>query len=145
MNDDNSGIVVSRPRDELPPKVLDELRQRLQACTDVAFAHLVDVAVAGRDEPPSPTLFVWVLPQAMRSLRLALNVISEVVAASLPNGRFLDVLILNSVPELLLEVERAECLFVERDLEERQRALAAAADDAGALEPLPPRRSWWRF
>jgi hypothetical protein len=61
----------------------------------------------------------------MKSLRAALNLVSESVAKALPRDRFLDVVILNSAPELLPDVERAGCLFVEPDPDERQRALAA--------------------
>ena len=62
---------------------------------------------------------------AVRSLRAALNLVSDIVAKTLPRDRFVDIVILNSAPELLPEVERAGCLFVEPDPEERRRALAA--------------------
>jgi len=70
-------------------------------------------------------LFVWLDPVAMRSMRAALNLVSETVAKALPGDRFLDVVILNSAPELLSDVERARCLFVEPHPDERKRALAA--------------------
>jgi hypothetical protein len=73
------------------------------------------------------TLFVWIVPAAMGSLRGALNLISEAVARALPEDRFLDVVILNSAPELLTPVEEAGCLLVERDSDERRRARDAAA------------------
>jgi hypothetical protein len=78
---------------------------------------------------------------------MALNLVSEVVAKALPEDRFIDVAILNSAPELLQDVERADSLFVVRDLEERRRALAAAADpDPGVDdEPKSSRRWWWPF
>ena len=52
-------------------------------------------------------LFVWLVPAAMRSLRAALNLVSDTVAKALPGNQFLDVVILNSAPELLPDVERA--------------------------------------
>jgi hypothetical protein len=144
MNEGTGGIRISRPREEFEARVLDDLRQRLTANPDVAFVHLVDVEVEGVAEPPCPTLFVWLVPQAVGSLRLALNVLTEAVAAVIPNDRFLDVLILNSAPELLLEVERTGCLLIERDPEERRRAVDAASLSGGP-QPRPPKRGWWPF
>jgi hypothetical protein len=65
-----------------------------------------------------------VAPSALRSLRF-LNPVSE--AGRILRGDFLDVLVLNSAPELLVEVEAARSLLVENDPEERARALAAAS------------------
>jgi hypothetical protein len=59
-------------------------------------------------------------------LRFALNLVSEAVARSLPDGNYLDVVVLNSAPELLDQVERARSLLVENDPEERARASSAA-------------------
>ena len=118
-------IRLSRPAHPLADDVLDALRQGLEQCADLAFAHLVDVDVLEREEGPSPALFVWLTPAAMKSLRQALNLVSEIVSEALPSDRFLDVLILNSAPELLPDLERVGCLFVERDPDERGRALAA--------------------
>lgn len=118
-------IRLSPPADPFDADVLEKLRDRLEKCADLAFAHLVDVEVPEREVGPGPTLFVWLVPAAMRSLRAALNLVSEAVADALPADRFLDVVILNSAPELLPEVERADCLFVEIDGEERRRALEA--------------------
>jgi len=95
----------------------------------VAFAHLVDVEVPDRGEGPGPVLFVWLVPAAMRSLRAALDLVSETVAKALPSDIFLDVVILNSAPELLPEVEGAGCLFVEPHPDERKRALAAVEEN----------------
>ena len=69
----------------------------------------------------------------------------EAVADALPKSCFLDVLILNSAPELLDRIESVDALFIERDPSERRRALAAAAPGGPALEPLPARRWWWPF
>jgi hypothetical protein len=121
-------IRLSPPVNPLADEVSAKLRERLQHCSDLAFAHLVDVEVLDRDVGPGPTLFVWLVPAAMRSLRAALNLVSEAVAGALPRDRFLDVVILNSVPELLPEVERVGCLFVEMDAEERRRALEAVTE-----------------
>jgi hypothetical protein len=121
-------IRLSPPADPFDDDVLSKLRDRLEKCADVAFAHLVDVAVPNRGVDPGPTLFVWLVPAAMKSLRAALNLVSEAVADALPGDRFLDVVILNSAPELLPEIERIGCLFVEMDSSERQRALEAAIE-----------------
>jgi hypothetical protein len=116
---------ITPPARPLEDEVEDKLRKGVEACPDVAFAHLVDVDVPGLGEGPGTVLFVWLVPAAMKSLRAALNLVSESVAKALPRDRFLDVVILNSAPELLPDVERAGCLFVEPDPDERQRALAA--------------------
>ena len=140
-------IIIGRPQPPLDDASLQKLRQGLETCPDVAFAHLCDVEVVGGDHRSAMTLFVWLVPAAMRSLRMALNLVSEVIAGALPEDRFIDVAILNSAPELLQDVERADCLFVVRDVEERQRALAAAeSPDPGVHgEPETSRRWWWPF
>lgn len=119
-------IRLSPPAEPFDDEVLAKLRSSLDNCADLAFAHLVDVEIFDRDEKPGPTLFVWIVPAAMRSLRAALNLVSEAVANALPEDKFLDVVILNSAPELLPEVERVGCLFIEKDRDERHRALSAA-------------------
>jgi hypothetical protein len=140
-------IIIKRPEPPLDDGVSQKLRQGLESCPDVAFAHLCDVEVVGGDHRSAMTLFVWLVPDAMRSLRMALNLVSEVIAKALPEDRFIDVAILNSAPELLQDVERADCLFVVRDVEEQRRALAAASDpDPGVDdEPETSRRWWWPF
>jgi len=118
------GITIDAPPDMLSEKVEERLATELETCPDVAFAHLGLVTVAG--EPGSqPSLFVWLVPAAVGSLRAALNLVSEAVARALPETDFLDVLILNSVPELLGLVEENGRLVVERDALERRRAQAA--------------------
>ena len=116
---------ITPPGRPLGDEVEKKLREGLEACPDLAFAHLVDVDVPERGEGPGMVLFVWLVAAAMRSLRAALNLVSDTVAKALPGDRYLDVVILNSAPELLPDVERAGCLFVERCPDERQRALAA--------------------
>ena len=140
-------IIIRRPQPPLDDAVLQELQQGLETCPDVAFAHLCDVEVVGADHRSAMTLFVWLVPAAMRSLRMALNLVSEVIAGALPEDRFIDVAILNSAPELLQDVERADCLFVIRDVEERQRALTAAESPNPGVhgEPETSRRWWWPF
>jgi hypothetical protein len=134
------------PSDPLDAAVLAELRLAIGSCPDLAFAHLVDVAVPGRQTAPEPALFVWLVPGAMGSLRAALNLLSAAVAGVLPADRFLDVLILNSAPELLVAVEEAGCLLVERDPEERRRAReAAAAGSQACSDATVPRPWWWPF
>ena len=120
-------LVVSPPEQPLDPVVKERLAEELARCPDLAFAHLVQVLVPARQERPELALFVWLRPSALRSLRFALNLVSEAVAHVLPEGDFLDVLVLNSAPELLIEVERARSLLVENDPEERARALSAAS------------------
>ena len=122
-------LVISPPEQPLDPQVKDRLAQELARCPDLAFAHLPQVMVPARQEAPSLVLFVWLQAPALRSLRFALNLVSEAVARSLPDGNYLDVVVLNSAPELLDQVERARSLLVENDPEERARALAAASAD----------------
>lgn len=137
-------IIIERPEVGLDDEVENRLRVELASCPDVAFAHLPQVTVAGHQEEPRLSLFVWLVPVAVGSLRSALNLVSEAVARALPESVFLDVLILNSVPELLMSVEAAGCLVVERDAEERRRACDAAGR-AQDMEPLTPRRRFWPF
>ena len=122
-------FVISPPEQPLDPRVKTRLAEELARCPDLAFAHLPQVMVPARQNAPSLVLFVWLRPPALRSLRFALNLVSEAVARALPDGDFLDVVVLNSAPELLDQVERARSLLVENDPEERARALAAASAD----------------
>lgn len=133
-------MTIEAPDRPLEPELFDRLREALGRCPDVAFAHLAQVRVAGHGGPEL-ALFVWLVPGALRSLRMALNLVSEIVSRVLPAERYLDVVILNSAPDLLLEVEAAECLVVERDPDERRRAL----DAARSADPEPPTsgRAWW--
>jgi len=130
MSHPNQSLYFSPPHKPLDRESTENLDSSLSACSDVAFAHLVDVRVEGVEGPPSLSLFVWLVPAAMRSLRGSLNLLTEIVAGAIPRDRCVDVLILNSAPELLAEVERAGCLFVERDFGERMRALEVAAGAA---------------
>jgi len=120
-----SELRIEPPAEPLDPEVQRSVQRRLEACPDVAFAHLPQVLVPGRQERPELVLFVWLTAGAMRSLRHSLNLVSDEVARALPSGKYLDVVILNSAPELLADVERAGCLLVERDPGERERALDA--------------------
>ena len=138
-------VRITHPEPPLDHDILQKLREGLEICPDLAFAYLADVEVVGGDHRSAMTLFAWLVPGAVRSLRPALNLVSEVVAGALPEDRFLDVAILNSVPELLQDVERADCLFVVRDAEERRRALAAVADPGIQDEPENGRRWWGPF
>lgn len=132
---------INRPRRPLDSDVESTLQKGLQANSDVAFAHLVEVMVAGHQAEPSLALFVWLRPEALRSVRLALNAVADAVARALPREQFVDVLILNSAPELLHPVEQARCLLVENDPEERRRALDALSGDEAP--PEPPTKPWW--
>jgi hypothetical protein len=138
-------VIFSRPRQPFDEATLKKLRVGIENCPDVAFAHLADAEVAGHQDRPGQVIFVWLVAAAMGSLRGALNLVSEAVADALPEDRFLDVVILNSAPELLEDLEHADCLFVVRDAEERKRALAAASDQVTDSETDPPSRWWWPF
>lgn len=133
---------LSPPGQPLGSEVEERLREVLTACPDLAFAHLVDVEVTEEPGSASPALFVWLRPESMFSIRAALNLVSEGVARALPPDRYLDVVILNSAPELLVSVEAVGTLVADNDPEERTRAREAAIDLEG-YTPLPPRRRWW--
>jgi hypothetical protein len=135
-------IVIEAPAVGLGEEIEARLRAELESCPDVAFAHLTQVSVAGRQPEPQLSLFVWLVPEAVGSLLPALNLVSEAVARALPEHLYVDVLILNSAPELLAPVEAAGCLLVERDPEERRRACAAADRNRGVDPPTPGRRLW---
>jgi hypothetical protein len=136
------GIRISRPHHPFSPDTLEKLCGRLEVCPDVSFAHLAEVEIEGTQDGPGLVLFVWLVPTAVKSLRAALDLVSEAVARALPEGRYVDVVILNSAPELLADVERSGCLLIERDADERRRALAASAHEADAVEPTSP-GPWW--
>lgn len=135
-------VRILRPNQPLGSAVEERLRADLLECPDVAFAHLADVHVGAGSDVPEPALFVWLRPEGLRSVRSALNLVSEAVSRCLPDDRYLDVVILNSAPELLEDVERLGVLVAERDPAERQRAREAARDLEG-YAPLAPRRRWW--
>jgi hypothetical protein len=138
--------MIVQPLAKRPPEsVLEALRSSLASCRDLAFAHLVEVVVPEHSRHPDPTLFVWLLPGGVRSMRSSLNLVSEAVARSLPDDLYLDVLILNSAPELLAIVESAGEPFLVRDAGEREGALAAmdAAEEVVEPEQPRPRRRWW--
>jgi NAD(P)-dependent dehydrogenase (short-subunit alcohol dehydrogenase family) len=134
-------VLVEGPPEGIGSEIADRLRTELGACPDVAFAHLARVTVTGDGGGPQPSLFVWLEPAAVGSLRSALNLVSEAVARALPEDVCLDVLILNSAPELLADVERAGRLVAERDPDEHRRALIAAGLEAprraGRSRPAP--------
>lgn len=137
--------IVMSPRGRVfGAEVEQRLKEQLMCCPDVAFAHLPEVLVPARQQRPEPVLFVWLEPGALRSLRFALNLVSEAVARALPDGEFLDVVVLNSAPELLEQVEAAGSLLVEKNPEERQRALRAASEPV-TLDGAPGRPWWWPF
>jgi hypothetical protein len=119
-------IIIEPPERALDAEVEDRLRYELKGCPDVAFAHLCRVSVPGHQPKPQLSLFVWLVSEAMPSLSGALNVVCGAVARALPPDVFIDVLILNSAPELLVAVEEACHVFVERDPGERRRAQDAA-------------------
>jgi hypothetical protein len=138
-------IRFSRPGRPLDDESTGLLRSALAACPDVAFAHLVDVQVEGVGEQPQLSLFVWLQPDSLRSLRNSLNLISEAVAGAIPRDRCVDVLILNSAPELLVDVEGVGCLFVERDAEQRRLASEAARQGREGVRERTESATWWPF
>ena len=140
---DRDELRIEAPTRRLAPDVERRLKEELGSCPDLAFAYLPEVMVPDRQEAPELVLFVWLVPSSLRSLRFALNLVSEAVARVLPDGDYLDVVVLNSAPELLGEVERARTLLVENDAGERNRALAAMA--AGEALPEGTKKPWWRF
>lgn len=137
-------IIIEAPVRGLDDEIENRLCTELAECPDVAFAHLTQVTVVGLQTTPQLSLFVWLVPEAVGSLRPALNLVSEAVARALPEDLFLDVLILNSVPELLVSVESAGRLLVVRDVEERRRA-RAAAEQPPTQEPAESRKKFWPF
>ncbi len=142
---DHQEIVVSARGETFGPKTEQRLKDELGRCPDLAFAHLPMVLVPARQQRAAPVLFVWLESRALRSLRFALNLVSEAVARALPDGEFLDVVVLNSAPELLEQVEAAGSLLVEKNPEERIRALQAASEAAAAPEVAVDRPWWWPF
>jgi hypothetical protein len=137
-------VRIESRRIECGAELLQGLQRGLNDCPDLAFAHLPQVFVPGRQERPELVLFVWFLPAALRSLRSALDMVSETVAGVLPEDQYIDVVVLNSAPELLLEVERAASLLVERSPAERARALSAARAEQGGETPAAG-PWWWPF
>ena len=120
-----AAIWISRPDEPFGQADLERLQTSLADCPDLAFAHLAEVEVPESGHKPGLVLFAWLNPAALRSLRAALNLVSDTVAGAIPKERYLDVVILNSAPELLPELEREGCLLVEVNSEERRRALEA--------------------
>ena len=129
MADQQPSVRISAPREAFEEEVIQKLRAHLDACADLAFAYLAEVEVPETGEMPGLVLFVWLRAAAMRSMRSALNLVSDAVAKALPGDRFLDVVILNSAPELLSDLERANCLFLEAAPEERSLALSASMEE----------------
>lgn len=127
---DGLDVDIGPPGSDLGPGVVKRLEAELAVCPDVAFAHLARVTVGGRADQAELGLFVWLVPEAVGSLRPALNLVSEAVARALPDGRYVDVLILNSAPDLLGPVATAGTLVVVRDPDEHRRAVAAAAGES---------------
>jgi hypothetical protein len=140
-------IIIDKLQVPLAPEVEQRLRQELEQRQDVAFAHLTQVLVPGQQSEPSPMLFVWLNRDAMRSVRLSLKLVSNVVSRALPKEQFLDVVILNSAPELLEQVEKVGHLLVENNRDERQAALHAmhSPEVEEPEEPAPSRPWWWPF
>jgi hypothetical protein len=142
-NSSDVDVVVDPPGSAFGPEVDEKLRSELAVCPDIAFAHLARVTVGGPTAGSQLSLFVWLVPEAVGSLRAALNLVCEAVARALPEDRFLDVLILNSAPELLASVLAAGDPIVVRDDDERRRAVDAAAESSSGEPPKRGRFGWW--
>jgi len=138
---------ISPLSEPLEADVEAALSKNLSACSSVAFAYVVEAQVPQRQPEASRALFAWLLPGALRSMRSALSVVSGAVAASLPEDQYLDVVILNSAPELLVDIEQAGLLLVVNDPDEHATALAAARApaDEPSPEPTAPPRAWWKL
>jgi len=141
-----SEIIVKPVQKPWPESVQRSLAQALSAAPDVAFAHLADAGVPGQGEIHT-ALFVWLQPGALRYLRRVLNQVSAIVSGALPNGIAVDVIILNSAPELLEIVEAVGGLIVECDPDERRRALESAAATPSENDDSYSRKGpwWWPF
>lgn len=145
LDDSAARMHITSLRAALDDEVEQTLRHNLATCTDLAFAHIVEVLVPDHQEGSSRVLFAWLRPEGLRSIRAALNLVSAAVSSSLPEDEFLDVVILNSAPELLTEVEQHGLLLAENDPAERAAALEAAYN-AEHLAPEPePDRPWWKI
>jgi hypothetical protein len=137
---------ISRCSMDLAPDTMAALRERLSACPDLAFTYLAEVQVDGHDDP-APTLFVWLEARALGSVRSALDLVARAVAQTLPAECFLDVVILNSAPDLLDAVAAEGDLVTETNPDERRRAMAASTAADGVMPDEPGRdsgASWWR-
>ena len=138
-------IKIKAPDQRLGEDTFATLQAQLQVCPDLAFAHLAETEVPDSGSNGELCLFAWLRGSSLRSLRSALNLVSEAVARSLPPNVYVDVVILNSAPDLLVEVERVGRLVVECDAEERRRALAAARSGGDASNAKESSQPWWRW
>ncbi len=149
VDDTTVELIIRPPATEWPEDRTEALRRELGACSDVAFAHLPEVLVPGRQARPNRVLFVWVVPEAMGAIRAVMNTVCDATARALPSSEFVDVVLLNSAPELLPAVEAAGSLLLERDPEERARAVAtvraATETDEAEAPPAEPDAPWWAF
>jgi hypothetical protein len=144
MDYDFEELHISDPGRVMKQEVEERLRQNLAQCRDLAFAYLAKVLVPGRQSEPNLVLFAWLRPASLRSVRQALNLISEAVARALPKAEFLDVVILNSAPDLLAKLATAGRLVNDSDPDELARALEAKDQEVGEQAPVS-RPRWWPF
>ncbi len=135
-------VQISKASVGLSDDVFKALKRGLRECLDVSFAYLPQVEVPEAAGEANLVLFVWLRAEAMGSMRSALDLISQITAGALPTGDFVDVAILNSVPELLVAIDDADCLVVDNQPEVRQRVLADARDPQRVPGALPPRKKW---
>jgi len=112
----------------MPDELRLKLRKALSQSKDLAFAHLNHVVVEQAPEGVL-VLFAWLKRGGLRWMRASLNHLSELVAGALPPKIFVDLVILNSAPELLEEIEAAGDLLVENDPEEHRRVLKQLVED----------------
>ncbi len=139
-------MIVQPLSTRFAPEVEDALVTRLRSCPDLAFAYLVEVTVPDHSDRPDPTLLAWLVRDAISSLRASLDLVAAAVAASIPGDSYLDVVILNSVPELLEALERTGNPLVVRDRDELERAFAASRGDPPPSPGPAPKKPWyWPF
>ena len=58
-------VRFSIPREPFDEGILEKLRAGIQNCPDVAFAHLADAEVVGRQDRPGQVIFVWLVAAAV--------------------------------------------------------------------------------
>lgn len=138
-------VVIRSPGNALEDAVTEELKRRLAVCPDVAFAYLAQVVVGDASTQGDLCLFVWLRADALSSVRSALNLVSEAVARALPPEAYVDVVILNSAPELLAEIQNSGELIVVVDAEEHQLALDATSSSSTAVIEEKPASPWWSW
>lgn len=138
------GLRISSCATPLAAETQNRMIAALERCPDLAFAYLADVEVEGQG-PATRTLFAWLEAPALGSVRRALDLVARAVAESIDRDQFVDVVILNSAPELLAPVARSGlCLTAPNPDEWRRSLQAAETPSEGAAEDVAGSVPWWR-